>query len=122
MAILSTGAIFEEVTEAYKVLKDRNIDPAVYTFPTIKPIDKELIEAIARDFELIVTVEEHNIIAGFGSAVAEIIAGMRTKKAYLLRIGLNDEYSVLVGNQKYLRSQYKMDCKAIVDRIMEELK
>lgn len=117
VAIFSTGAIFEEVTDAYEELKKQGYNPAVYTFPTVKPIDGKVIEVISRGFELLVTVEEHNIVGGFGSAVAEVMAEMHEKKARLLRIGLNDEYSVRVGNQKYLRQQYGMDSKAIVERI-----
>ena len=118
VAIFSTGAIFEEVTEAYEELKKQGYKPAVFTFPTVKPIDREVIEEISREFELLVTVEEHNIVGGFGSAVAEVMAEMPDKNARLLRIGLNDEYSIRVGNQKYLRHQYGMDSKAIVDRII----
>lgn len=121
VAIFSTGAISDEVIEAAESLRVKGYNPAVYTFPTVKPIDKDLIERISREFELIVTVEEHNVVAGFGSAVAEVMAEMKTKKAYLLRIGLNDEYSILVGNQKYLRRQYGMDSKAIAERIEESL-
>lgn len=121
VAIFSTGAIFEEVTSAYDELINQGINPAVYTFPTVKPIDKELIEEVSREFELIVTVEEHNIVGGFGGAVAEVMAEMLGEKARLLRIGLNDEYSVKVGNQGYLRAQYSMDSKAIIESIMGEL-
>lgn len=117
IAIFSTGAIFEEVNAAYQGLIAKGYDPAVYTFPTVKPIDKDVIEECAREFEVIVTCEEHNIIGGFGSAVAEVMAEMREKKAYLLRIGLNDEYSVKVGNQNYLRQQYGMDSQSIVEKI-----
>lgn len=117
VAIFSTGAIFEEVTAAYGELIKHGYCPAVYTFPTVKPIDRKVIEKVAESFELIVTVEEHNIVGGFGSAVAEVMAEMSYKKARLLRIGLNDEYSVRVGNQKYLREQYGMDSVSIVKRI-----
>lgn len=117
VAIFSTGAIFEEVTAAYEELKEKGFNPAVYTFPTVKPIDMETIEKVSREFDLVVTCEEHNIVGGFGSAVAEVIAEMKDKKAALMRIGLNDEYSVRVGNQKYLRQQYGIDSGAIVRRI-----
>ena len=119
VAIFSTGAIFEEVTAAYDELKEKGFNPAVYTFPTVKPIDKETIEKVAREFDLIVTCEEHNIVGGFGSAVAEVLAEMKDKKAVLMRIGLNDEYSVRVGNQKYLRQQYGINNEAIVRKIEE---
>ena len=102
IAIFSTGAIFEEVNAAYNVLVEKGYDPAVYTFPTVKPIDTEVIKECAKEFDVVVTCEEHNIVGGFGSAVAEVMAEMKEKKAYLLRIGLNDEYSIKVGNQNYL--------------------
>ena len=121
IAIFSTGAIFEEVNEAYQALITKGYDPAVYTFPTVKPIDQEVIEACAKEFDMIVTCEEHNIIGGFGSAVAEVMAEMKEKKAYLLRIGLNDEYSIKVGNQNYLRQQYGMDSQSIVKKIEDTI-
>lgn len=117
VAIFSTGAIFEEVEPCKEMLQIKGINPTVYTFPTIKPIDKETIEKVANEVELIVTCEEHNIIGGFGSAVAEIIAEMKQKKATLLRVGLNDEYSERVGNQKYLRHQYGIDANSIAEKI-----
>ena len=121
IVIFSTGAIFEEVQEACDMLVQMGFDPAVYTFPTVKPIDKEVIEYCSKKFEMIVTCEEHNIIGGFGSAVAEVMAEMKSKKAYLLRTGINDEYSVKVGNQKYLRSQYGIDGPGIVKKIEEKI-
>lgn len=121
IAIFSTGAIFEEVNAAYNVLVEKGYDPAVYTFPTVKPIDTEVIKECAKEFDVVVTCEEHNIVGGFGSAVAEVMAEMKEKKAYLLRIGLNDEYSIKVGNQNYLRQQYGMDSASIVKKIEETI-
>lgn len=117
VALFSTGAIFEEVTAAYEMLKEKGYNPAIYTFPTVKPIDKETIEKVASEYDLVVTCEEHNIVGGFSSAVAEVMAEMREKKAYLVRIGLNDEYSIKVGNQKYLRAQYGMTGEQIARKI-----
>lgn len=121
IAIFSTGAIFEEVTTAYDKLQTIGYNPIVYTFPTVKPIDKETIENVAKETKLIITVEEHNIIGGFGSAVAEVMAEMMVRQARLLRIGLNDEYSIQVGNQQYLRQQYGMDSTSIVNVILRSL-
>lgn len=64
-----------------------------------------------------VTVEEHNIVGGFGSAVAEVMAEMQKKSARQLRIGLNDEYGIKVGDQRYLRGKYKMDSMSIAEKI-----
>ena len=121
IAIFSTGAIFEEVNAAYNVLVEKGYDPAVYTFPTVKPIDTEVIKECAKEFDVVVTCEEHNIVGGFGSAVAEVMAEMKEKKAYLLRIGLNDEYSIKVGNQKNLRKKYGMDSASISEKIEETI-
>ncbi len=121
VAIFSTGAIFEEIKGALEFLMKRGIEPAVYTFPTVKPIDSELVRDVAKEFELIVTCEEHNVIGGFGSAVAELMAELRDRKAILVRIGVNDVYSVRVGDQKYLRQQYGIDAKCIAERIIREL-
>ncbi len=122
IAIFSTGAIFEEVTVAYEQLKKEGYDLSVYTFPTVKPIDKELVESVARDYEMIVTCEEHNIIGGFGSAIAEVMAEMKDKKAYQVRIGLDDQFCEKVGDQKYLREQYGMDAITIIDKVKSEIK
>lgn len=121
VAIFSAGAIFEEVEPCREVLQQNGYNPIVYTFPTVKPIDKDVIEYVARNVDLIVTYEEHNIIGGFGSAVAEVMAEMKQKKATLLRVGLNDEYSVRVGNQKYLRGQYGIDAQSIAEKILKAL-
>ena len=121
IAVFSTGAIFEEVEEACNLLAAEGIYPTVYTFPTVKPIDAEVIREIAAAHEMIVTCEEHNLSGGFGSAVAEVLAEMPSH-ARLMRIGMHDQYSTLVGNQKYLRDQFGMSGKKIASKILEPLK
>lgn len=121
IALFSTGAIFEEVQEAYEKLIEKGYSPAVYTFPTVKPLDIEIIEECARKFDLIVMCEEHNIVGGFGSAVAEAITEIDAAKAVLLRIGINDEYSISVGNQEFLRRQYGIDSRSIVKKIIARI-
>lgn len=119
VAVLSTGAIFDEVAEACRELEKEGITPSVYTFPTVKPIDKETILKCAREHGTIVTVEEHNLSGGFGSAVAEVLAeegGIGTK---LVRVALDDRYSCIVGSQKYLRKQYGIDAQAIINKVKE---
>ena len=119
VAVFSTGAIFDEVNEACEELKAQGIIPTVYTFPTVKPIDKETILDCAKNHKAIVTVEEHNLSGGFGSAVAEVLVENDGVKAKLVRIALDDRYSCIVGSQKYLRKQYSIDAKAIVEKVKE---
>lgn len=119
VVIFSTGAIFDEVDEACKELEAEGITPAVYTFPTVKPIDKETILSCAADYNTIITVEEHNLSGGFGSAVAEVLAEQEKAQARLVRIALDDRYSCIVGSQKYLRQQYSIDSEAIIRKVKE---
>lgn len=117
IVFFSTGAIFDEVIEACEMLETKGIYPALFTFPTVKPIDKETIEKSSVEFDLIVSVEEHNIIGGFGSAVAEVLAELKVPKARLLKIGLDDKYSSIVGSQKYLRDVYGISARKIVSNL-----
>jgi transketolase len=118
VALFSTGGIFDEALKAVELLNEKNIYPAIYTFPTIKPIDKELIEKCSKKYDLIVTVEEHNIIGGFGSAVAEILSEIPMHRAAQIRIGLNDTYSCIVGSQQFLRKKYGMSAEKIAEKII----
>lgn len=119
IAIFSTGAIFDEVKEACEELKKEGKNLTVYTFPTVKPIDKEVILECAKTHKAIITVEEHNLSGGFGSAVAEVLAEIDGEKAKLNRVALDDRYSSIVGSQKYLRKQYHIDAKSIIEKVNE---
>ncbi|SMC98006.1 transketolase family protein [Sporomusa malonica] len=113
VVLFSTGAIVDEVHEACDILKKSGITPAFYTFPTVKPIDLAVIRECAGRYDLIVTVEEHNIVGGFGSSVAEVLAELKSRKARMLKIGLNDTYSSIVGTQQFLRDYYGMSARKI---------
>ncbi|WP_342562655.1 transketolase C-terminal domain-containing protein [Paenibacillus sp. FSL R7-0345] len=121
IAIFSTGAIFDEVIEASEMLNKKGYNPELYTFPTVKPIDRETIVNCSKRFDLIVTVEEHNIVGGFGSAISEVIAESHSVKSRVLRIGIDDKYSSIVGSQKYLREVYGMSAMAITQKVIESL-
>jgi transketolase len=121
VAIFSTGTIFDEAAEACEILKNQEINPALYTFPTVKPIDSKTVAEVAGQYDLIVTVEEHNVIGGFGSAVSEVLAGLFGTRARVLRIGLNDKYSSVVGSQKYLRDIYGLSARKIVEKVREKI-
>lgn len=117
VCIFATGSITSETIKAVKILNQKGITTALYTFPTIKPIDEETISICTEKYKVIVTVEEHNIIGGFGGAVAEVMASLPKRRAFLMRIGLQDTFSSVVGTQDYLRNFYKMSYDKIVQRI-----
>ncbi len=120
VAIFSTGAIFEEISKVCTKLEENGVNPTVYSFPTIKPLDTNTILECAKTHDLIVICEEHNIIGGFSGAVSEVVAESNSH-ARILRIGINDEYSTHVGNQDYLRDIYGLSCEKITNRILENL-
>ena len=76
----------------------------------------------AKRSRLIVTVEEHNIFGGLGSAVAEVMAETAGTKALLRRVGMRDAFAKVVGSQKFLKKTYHMDADGIVEAIQEGLK
>lgn len=117
ITIIATGGILEEVIEASKKLKRVNIDARVIGMYSIKPIDKKVIISAAEETGGIVTVEEHNLDGGLGSAVSEVCMDNNIIPKLFLRLGMNNIYSSIVGSQKFLRSKYKIDSKAIFEKI-----
>ena len=121
VTILSTGGILKDVLQATKLLKDSGIDAGAVNIHTIKPIDKNLIISVANETGGIITVEEHNIDGGLGSAVAEVCMDAGIKPKVFLRIGLENKYSSIVGSQDFLKSYYQMDAKTIANRVKKIL-
>lgn len=121
IAIFSTGGIAGEVISAANILNESGITPAIYTFPTVKPLDINTVISTAEQYDYIVTCEEHNVVGGFGSAVSEALTDYNCK-AKLIRIGVPDCYCSIVGEQSYLRSQYGLDGRGIVEQILSKIK
>lgn len=117
LALFSSGAILDSATDACDELERRGIFIEQYSFHTVKPIDDTTILSCAERFNNIFTIEEHNIVGGFGSAVAEVLAS-NGKKCKLTRIGLNDKYCSSVGSQSYLREQFNLDKNGIIEKII----
>lgn len=116
--IFSYGNVLNEAVEASDRLKDHGIACSVVNMHTLKPIDVDLIKEYASHIEHIITLEEHNIIGGLGSAVSEILAEM-TSTTRLTRLGLNDCYTSVVGDQIFLRKENSIDSLSIVEKIKE---
>ena len=120
--IFSTGSITNEAKKAVVSLKEQGINVALYSFPTIKPIDEELIRECSKKYSYIVTVEEHQIYGGFASSISDVLSFDNEKHASLIRVGMNDEYTSIVGSTDYLRKEYRMNSDAIVKIIKETVK
>ena len=90
VTIVATGLMVGMALEAAETLAAEGISARVVNIHTIKPIDRDIIAAAARETGAIVTAEEHNIIGGLGSAVAEVVA--EECPGPVLRVGVNDEF------------------------------
>ncbi len=90
VSIIASGLMVAEAIEAAKALADKGIDAEVINIHTIKPIDAELIAATAQKTGKVVTVEEHSVIGGLGSAVCDVLA--ETCPTKVKKIGVNDEF------------------------------
>ncbi len=121
VALLSAGGILTQTVSAANLLAEQGVSAEVVSFPCIKPIDKDKIIELSQRFRHIVTVEEHSIVGGFGSAVCEVLAEVGSS-CRVHRIGMEDVYSSIVGTQQYLRGEYGMDDKAICERTLGWLK
>lgn len=106
VAIVACGSMVHNASEASKLLQNQQIKSKVIDMHTIKPIDQKMLDEISKDFKLIVTVEEHNIIGGLGSAVAEYISGISFSPP-LLKIGVEDSYGD-AGDYQALLSEKKL--------------
>ena len=85
-----TGLMVYEAIEAAKTLASEGIEATVINIHTIKPIDEDIIVEAAKNTGLLLTVEEHSVIGGLGSAVADVLAARHPAK--LVKIGVNDEF------------------------------
>lgn len=119
VAIIATGLLVSESLEAANILADRGIACSVYNMHTIKPIDEEGLIRIFRDYKMIVTVEEHNILGGMGSAVAEYKAKYSNMPRQVM-IGFPDSFAE-AGSQRYIWEQKGLTAELIAERIEKEL-
>ncbi len=115
VVIFVTGSIANDALQGAEILESKKISTGVYSFPTVKPIDKDLIISCAETASLIITVEEHTVVGGFGSSVAEVIAERPSCKAKFKRVGINDVFTSEIGTREYQKSFYSIDGIAIAN-------
>ena len=119
VTIVATGLPVSECLEAAEKLAADGIDAKVINIHTIKPLDEDLIVAAAKETGKVVTVEEHSVIGGLGSAVCDVLAEKAPTK--VLKIGVNDTFGES-GPAVELLHYYKLDAEGIYGQIKEFLK
>ena len=114
VTIFATGLEVNETLEAEKLLVADGIDAEIINIHTIKPLDRELVVASAKKTGKVVTVEEHSVIGGLGSAVAEVLCEEAPTR--MLRIGVNDTFGES-GPALELLHKYELDAEGIYNKV-----
>lgn len=117
--IIANGIMVAEALKAAEVLNKEGISTGVANFSSVKPLDRESLLEIAENSKLIITAEEHSIIGGLGSAVAEFISENHPVK--VKRIGINDTFGCS-GSWKELIKFYGLTAENIINTVKNSLK
>ena len=114
--IIATGVTVPEAIKAMEELKEKGVNVRVIDMHTIKPIDKEIIIKSAKETKKIITVEDHNIIGGLGSAVCEVLS--ENYPTQVVRMGINDRFGIS-GKAEELLKCFEIDKDSIIKKILE---
>lgn len=117
--IVATGAMVSNSLEAAERLAADGIEAKVINIHTIKPLDKELVVAAAKETGKVVTVEEHSVIGGLGSAVCDTLA--QKAPTQVMKIGMNDTFGES-GPAVELLKKYQLDAESIYEKIKNFVK
>ncbi len=118
VSIFCSGIMVNETLEANKILEEKGINAEIINIHTMKPIDEEAIITSAKKTGVVVTVENHNVIGGLRSAVAEVLS--ENYPVPLRCIGIKDSFGE-VGKMPYLKEIYNMTANDIVNAVISAL-
>lgn len=120
ISLIGTGNILPLVKEVADRLNGLGIEAQVISMHTVKPIDTELLENSFNTFSLVCSIEEHSLIGGLGSSIAEWMIDQDIKGS-LIRLGVNDQFFHKIGSQSYLREQVGLTPDKIIEVIIQRL-
>ena len=117
IAILATGndIVYNAMKAAKAISESKGFSPLVANVHTIKPFDKDFVKGLAGKYDALVTIEEHSIIGGLGSAVAETIAE-NALPLKLHTIGI-EEKTYIMGKRPFMLKQAELDVEGIINKI-----
>jgi transketolase len=117
VTLISTGGMLDTTIRVGRRLARDGIDARVVSMHTLKPLDETEVLAAARETGAIATLEEHSVMGGLGSAVAEVLAEAGPGLARLVRLGLPTEFVRTVGNQEYLLGHFGLSEDGVLESI-----
>lgn len=119
VCVFTAGLVTPAVLGAAEILKAQGINPTIVNMASVKPIDRDLVAAMAQRHKLLVSVEEHTVIGGLGSAIAETLA--EVQPARLMRLGVNDEFGTS-GEAMAVMAHYGLSAEGIAQSILQGVK
>lgn len=122
ITLITSGGMLYNTIQAAKQLEQKGVKARVLSMHTLKPLDVETVMLAQRETRAIMTIEEHSIIGGLGSAVAETLTESGTSQITFRRMALKDSFCSQVGSQAYLRKYYSLSIENIVNEAMHLLK
>jgi len=115
--LICTGGILQTAVRTAQRLAEEGIQTRLLSMHTLKPLDTEAVLAAARETHAIFTLEEHSILGGLGSAVAEVLAEADIPKVPFKRIGVPPGFSPYIGSQEYMQECHGLTPEAIVKTV-----
>ena len=109
--IFATGVTVSEALKAQEQLKEKGIDVRVVDIHTIKPIDRDIIIKCAKETKKLISIEDHNVVGGLGSAISEVLTDECPTK--LIRLGINDTFGKS-GNAVELMEYFGITAENII--------
>jgi transketolase len=120
VVVFANGVMVSKALEAAELLEQQGVSVKVVNVSTIKPLDRQGVIDCARSCKAVVTAEEHTIIGGLGSAIAEALRG-ETGRAIEF-VGVQDSFGTSAQNYAELLNYYSLTSQAIVDAVRKLLK
>jgi transketolase len=117
LTLIASGTMLYNAVQASDLLYREGIHARVLSMHTIKPLDEQAVLAAAKETGCIVTLEEHSILGGLGSAVAELLADSCESQVAFKRLGIPNAFSREIGNQDHLKSLYCLDVNGILNAV-----
>ena len=119
VCLLSTGNMLPVAVQSGKGLEAKGLSTSVVSLHTVKPLDEALLADVFQRFRVVATVEEHSVLGGLGSAVAEWMSEQSHIQARLCRIGTDDRFLHEAGGQEHAREHFGLTPDAVATRVLE---
>jgi transketolase len=121
VCLLSTGTMLPEAIHAAEALEAAGVSAEVVSFHTVKPLDTQFLTEAFDRFALVATIEEHSLIGGFGSAVAEWMVDTAVRPRAFMRFGTPDVFFKMSGEQEFAREKLGLTGHQIAEKIRQTI-